>query len=127
MKPLTSQSVYEEVVLKAMREATNIPYTDAPHKDYCPRQSSMPNNFGTPERKVTTADGLTGKQCYERFLDNMREAVNPDGTPRRWKLTSAQKTLAGLMWEVELKRKQAEQATVDASRKVTVVRESDDD
>jgi hypothetical protein len=92
------------------------------------RQASKPQNFGSPQpRKVTSADGLTGRQCYERYLDNMREAANPDGTPRRWLLTRAQKALAQCMWEVELKGKQREQKTVDATRAVSVVIEEDND
>jgi hypothetical protein len=100
------------------------------------RQASMPQNFGKPERKVTfvkperkvtTADGLTGKQCFDRFVDNMQEAVHPDGTPRRWKLTSAQKEMAQLMWRQELMLKQRAQKKLDASRAVSVVTQEDDE
>ena len=90
------------------------------------RQASMPNNFGKPERKVTSADGLTGKQIYARFLDNMREAVNPDGTRRRWTLTPAQKELAQLMWRQELMLKQRAQKKTDAAQEVSVVLEYDE-
>lgn len=108
----------------------NPPYvTDGSEK--LSRQASMPNNFGKPERKVTSADGLTGKQVYARFLDNMREAVHPDGhplagTPRRWTLTRAQKELAQLMWRQELMLKQRAQKKTDAAQEVSVVLEYDE-
>lgn len=74
-----------------------------------------------------TFDGITSNQCFERYLDNMREAVHPDGTPRRWKLTPAQKREAQMLWTNRVNAKQVEQAARDQANAVSVVVECDDE
>ncbi len=64
-------------------------------------------------------DGLSAKDCFQRFLDNMQETGN-----RRWKLTPAQKEVAQTMWSAQLKTRAAE---VAEKERCQVVVDLDDD
>lgn len=76
-------------------------------------------------RNVTTADGLTGKQCLQRYLHNMHEG---DDSPfEYYPLTRAQKELASLQWSAQLRAKVAEQKVKDDAKVVSVLVDVDNE
>lgn len=102
-------------IFETLTSQSKIPYPGklSPHQKECP--------------VGRVGDGSATKAILAKYLDNMREAVNPDGSPRRWKLTGQEKLIARDAWARQLAALQTEQKAKDASREVTVVTQSEDD
>lgn len=60
--------------------------------------SPVPQVGVTPGPKLY--DGLTARQCFERYTENQRETCSGKGS--RWLLTEAQKRAASLVWTGKL-------------------------